>query len=118
MRETPDQLTADYVNAIVAQTKAIAAGRQDQIARLNRAILSIRRELRTRGVEGRAALIGLLEHPASEVRVWAASDVLEFAPDKAEPILEVLAESGKPSAAFDARATLEEWRAGRLKWDY
>lgn len=49
------------------------------------------------------------------VRVWAAAHALEFAPERGEPVLShVAAEKGILS--FNARMTLEVWRAGDLRF--
>jgi hypothetical protein len=71
------------------------------------------RELRGRGPRSQATLLTLLDDDDAAVRAWAASHALEFAPDLAEPVLIEL-EQGGSLAAFSARMTLREWRAGRL----
>lgn len=75
--------------------------------------ISCYRELRSRGTPAEARLLELLEDDDPAVRVWAASHVLEFAPGQAEEAL-IEREAGTSLAAFTARMTLREWRAGRL----
>ncbi|MBZ4419876.1 DUF2019 domain-containing protein [Myxococcus sp. RHSTA-1-4] len=73
-------------------------------------------ELRSRGEEGRSALVRLMGSANPHVRGWAASHVLEFDPRAAEAELERLA-SGPPGVArLDAAMVLREWRAGTLSF--
>jgi len=58
-------------------------------------------------------LLPLLHSAEPWVRSWAAAHGLEFAPEQAAPVLEVL--SGKNGfVAFGARMTLKQWREGKL----
>jgi hypothetical protein len=73
------------------------------------------RELRIRGEDGRSALTQLLRSSNPRVRLWAASQTLDFAPELAEAALEHLAQGPAGVVRLDAEMTLSEWRAGNLK---
>jgi hypothetical protein len=74
------------------------------------------RELRARGIDAQRALLPLLKHEDSAVRLAAGAHALEFAPDDGEPALTELAADDETSIAFDAEMTLEVWREGELRF--
>ena len=57
----------------------------------------------------------LLESDNPNVRGWAAAHALEFAPEKAVSVLEASLADPAPHG-FNAKMTLIEWRAGRLRF--
>ena len=63
---------------------------------------------------GRAGIAGLMEHPASGVRVLAAAQSLPAFPDAAIAVLEQLA-LGTGLHAIAAEHALTEFRAGRFE---
>jgi len=73
------------------------------------------RELRRRGVESQRQILQLLGDEDESVRSWAGAHALEFASERGEAVLSTLAD-GSTVAAFNARMTLREWRAGRLSF--
>ena len=60
----------------------------------------------------------LLTHENPSVRGNAAIKLLPFATEKAEDVLQELAEKSGLSIYFVARNTLEEWRKGNIKFSY
>ena len=72
-------------------------------------------DLRQRGASAQRALLPLLTDPASGVRLWSASHALEFVPEEGEAILKKFA-SGETLLGSSAEMTLNEWRAGRLRF--
>ncbi len=66
------------------------------------------------GSVAQTRFLDLLEDEVLSVRVWAAAYALQFAPDQAEATLSEIAQLVGHQAT-DARYTLIEWRAGRLK---
>lgn len=56
-----------------------------------------------------------MKHPAPEVRVWAASHSLGFAPRRARKVLVDIAREHGGFLRLDAEGTLEEWEKGRLR---
>lgn len=77
-------------------------------------IADVYRELRRRGTE--SVLAVLLEDPDPGVRGWAGAHALEFAPSEGEQVLEALEADDHGLISFSAEITLEEWRAGRLRF--
>ena len=73
------------------------------------------RTLRERGLSSQLKLLPLLRDPETGVRGWAGAHALEFAPDQGELVLTQLA-SQRGLIAFSAKMTLQEWRAGRLRF--
>lgn len=111
-----DQLLEDY--KIAANTHRVAS-REGDHERANQAserLASVVRELRNRTEKERAAFLDLLDDPNVEIRGWAAAHALEFAPDRAEQVLEQIAAGAKSLEEFSARMVLQEWRAGRLRF--
>ena len=72
-------------------------------------------ELRRRGADAQRTLLPLLTDPASGVRLWSASHALEFAPEQGEALLKKFA-SRETFLGSSAEMTLNEWRAGRLRF--
>jgi hypothetical protein len=71
-------------------------------------------ELRSSSDKGVKFLHGLLSNSDPSVAIWAALFLLPFDERSATEALARVADSGVPRFAFDARVTLQEWRAGRL----
>ncbi|WP_295775618.1 DUF2019 domain-containing protein [uncultured Microbacterium sp.] len=66
--------------------------------------------------EGRAALIALIDHPNEDVRLDAAVASIDWAPDRAIPVLEEI-EKGSGIRSFSAEQVLMGHRTGRRhKW--
>lgn len=63
--------------------------------------------------DGQACLLDMLSDEDPYVRCWAAKDCLFFAPERAIPVLESLAQPGG-MLSLSASVTLDEWRIGRL----
>jgi hypothetical protein len=105
--------------AAAAKAHGLACEKGDhKAANRNYPILSrICIELRKRGLEAQKQLMTLLGSTETHVRAWAAAHCLEFAPLEAELVLAGIAD-GSGMAAFDAKMTLQEWRAGRLKFPH
>lgn len=78
-------------------------------------IQGVYHELRERGSEAQLHLLDLLDHPNPQVRLWAASHALEFAPKQGEPVLKELMHCGG-WAATTAAITLKVWRQGDLEF--
>lgn len=66
--------------------------------------------------QGREAITTLLSDPSVDVRVWAASHVLRWAPETARPVLEQIRDS-KRLWSFDAEMVLREFDKGTLGRD-
>lgn len=79
-------------------------------------LLKLYRRLRATE-EGRTALATLLSDPSPDVRGWAATHVLGWAPEIARPVLEDLRDS-KGRRSFDAEIVLREFDKGTLSFDY
>ncbi|HJP58903.1 MAG TPA: hypothetical protein VJ865_02855 [Gemmatimonadaceae bacterium] len=110
-----EELGDAYRTAAAAQGQAVVAGDHKVANRHSDLLFAISRELRGRGEAGQSVLLPLLNDSDESVRSWAAADVLEFVPELAVPVLEVLAETnGLPG--LNAKMTLQEWRNGRLSF--
>ncbi|HKQ29661.1 MAG TPA: DUF2019 domain-containing protein [Burkholderiales bacterium] len=68
------------------------------------------------GEFGRSALADLMKHENPTVRGIAASDSLDFSPDKAESVLESIAKDNLFLDSHSAEYALKEWRAGRKEF--
>ena len=75
------------------------------------------KELRSRGQQGRDALLTLLDHPNPYVRCTAAGHALEFAPVRAEAVLESLRDLHGGVGA-EAYLILWAWQKGDLDFSW
>ncbi len=66
--------------------------------------------------QGREAITTLLSDPNVDVRAWAASHVLRWAPQTARPVLEQIRDA-KGRCSFDAEMVLREFDKGTLSRD-
>ena len=107
-------LGESYRKAAAERANAVAVGRHRVANRNYDLIVSIARELRSRGRDGECALEQMLEHESLEVRVWAAFHCLPFAATAAEQVLKEAAEGPPSPTRLEAEMTLSEWKAGRL----
>ncbi|HEX5751477.1 MAG TPA: DUF2019 domain-containing protein [Archangium sp.] len=79
--------------------------------RLHSRIMQVHRDLLVLGPNTRSRLLELLEHPDMSVRSWAASQSLDFAPERAEPVLERIAAEGPLPLNLNAETVLMGWRS-------
>ncbi len=107
-------LVSDYREAAAAQWASIFGGKPKAAYKHSDKVVKMYTELRRRGDAARSALLPLLEDSDPGVRVWAAAHALEFAPEKAEPILIDLVQKPRGPTATIARYTLQQWRDGTL----
>lgn len=110
------ELSAIYEDAAAIHGQATRDGNSRTANAQYKRIIVVWNELRRRGDDGRAALSRLMGSSNPHVRGWAASHVLEFEPEAAEPELTRLAQGPPSPVRLDAEMTLKEWRAGRLKF--
>jgi hypothetical protein len=96
---------------------AIIHGRLRNAKEANRAFtdaVAVWGEICRRGQDAVEKFLALLESNDPTIRLAAAGKALFVAPEKAELVLEKLTEE-KSILALDAKMTLRDWRAGRLK---
>lgn len=110
---TDEELVATYVRAAEASAAFENPAAQNAAADC---VAGVYRLLRTRGSESQSLLLPLLSHPNIKVRQWAAAHALEFEPTAGERALTEIAGGERPLFAFEAKITLREWRAGRLRF--
>ena len=112
-----EQLGVAYRTTAIEVEAAIQSGRHKVVNRLYARLASLSKELRARGETGEQLVLTLLSDEILAVRVSAATSALPFAAERAQVVL-ALASEGPPSPLrLTAEMTLQEWRAGRLKFD-
>lgn len=95
--------------------RAIYAGKPKDGNRMFDLLVAIHRELRARGIEALRQLLVLLDDPDLGTRCWAATAVMEFAPEEGERVLADLAKNAGGLVGSSAEWALEEWKAGNFK---
>jgi hypothetical protein len=108
-------LTTLFSDSAVARADAIERALPELGNKHFKLMDNVYRELRGRGIDGQAALLALLDHGSSEVRLNAASLALEFSPSLAEPVLQSLAQLDG-LVGYDAAGVLEQWKKGALQF--
>lgn len=112
---TTAELLDIYVEAAITHGQSTLSGDKGANHKAYDVITGVYCELRKRGDQSISALLSLLDHEDRSVGTWAASHVLEFAPEQGELALERIAKTGG-LLAFNAEMTLSEWRKGNLKF--
>tara|TARA_B100000614_G_scaffold141066_1_gene125333 strand:- start:412 stop:906 length:495 start_codon:yes stop_codon:yes gene_type:complete len=84
------KLVSRFVDLANRNRKAVNERKHRTENRTAWRMMEITRELQSRGEDGRAALIAMLDHEEETVRMLAAARVLDFAPERALPVLEAL----------------------------
>lgn len=107
------ELVDAYRTAAAEHRDSTVAGDYRRANKAHDRIAAIYAELR--GRDERAVLLPLLTDSDARVRGWAAAHALDFAPERGEPVLTLLA-TGGDVAAFIAATTLDVWRKGELRF--
>jgi hypothetical protein len=113
-KESVTRILAEYRQAAVVTDDLADTEKQNQAAHRIHACYKALRETE----EGRAGIIALMSDPSPHVRAWAAAHSLQWMPDAAQEVLEALRDENVFPYSFDAEMTLEEYRKGRLSFDY
>jgi hypothetical protein len=113
--ESDEALVETYRIAARDHGRANASGDYRSGNRAHKRLALAYRTLRARGPGSQAKLLHLLRDRDVAVQGWAAAHALEFAPVAGEAVLAELTAQPGP-VAFSARMTLQEWRAGRLRF--
>ena len=114
--QTRAELVTRYVDAASRNGSATLRSDEEEANRAHDELAEIYRELRRRGGDDQAALLGLLDHEDTGVRLWAAAHALEFAPERGEPVLRRTRAEMKNLLGFVAGMTLARWREGALEF--
>ncbi|RBP12306.1 uncharacterized protein DUF2019 [Roseiarcus fermentans] len=103
---TVPELLDQFRNACLAQYDTYLT---DDVSKRNKLfdfLLAVTRELKSRGVEERRALLTLFADKNPQVRFQAASFVYAVAPVEAKACLEAIAAAGLPDQSLSAGMTL------------
>jgi hypothetical protein len=106
------------VNQYVESAKAHANEKLRDSHEANRQhakLVSAFHKLKEFGDPGWKAIRILVSHESPDVRLWAATHLLQVEPQKACEALEQLTQL-EGFVGFEAGIVLSEWRAGRLTW--
>ena len=110
------ELVTEFELNVRAQADAIARGDSKSGNKYAKKYIEAFEELRRHGDAGRAALLPLLSHYRSEVRVMSAAYLLRYRTEDAKAVLEREA-SGKGLTAFAAGQALRRWEEGSWSLD-
>jgi hypothetical protein len=109
---TIPEATADFRAAASAKGDFRADSAEDHA--LHQRMARAFHFLTGQGAEGRAAFAALLQDDSAHVRAWVSAQLLSEGDAEAVPVAEQLAlEPGL--LGFEARVTLDQFRAGRLR---
>jgi hypothetical protein len=112
-----DVLISEYKEAALAHEKASLSGNYRVANREYETLVTIAKEIISRGSSAKDAFLCLLSDQNAFVKIWAATHALAFAPAQGE---QALAEASHLSglAGHTANITLQEWQAGKLRSDW
>jgi len=113
-KRTLNEVLTEYRQAAEGTDDLADAKTQNQAAHRIHACYKTLRETN----EGREAIIALMSDANPHVRTWAAAHSLQWKPEQAKKVLEALRDENTFPYSFDAEMTLEEYRKGRLSFDY
>jgi len=108
------EIVATYVKKVKENGLAIMNGDADAANAAYDIVWLCSKELKLRGVDSQRALLPLLGSDDPQVRLCAAKDALDFAPDMGALELETLARSNV-IWRLDAQMILRDWQRGTLK---
>jgi hypothetical protein len=110
-----EELVNSFVNICLAQDEALL---DDEVVKFNRLfdkMHAIVEELRARAGDQRRALLPLYKHSNLQVRLKAATNTFAVAPDEAQRLLRMIADSGEYPQAGEAGMTLVNIERGIFK---
>lgn len=110
-----EELLAAYQDAARTHGAAKESGDYKAGNKAADLIATIYAELRRRGEDAQRALFPLLEDDSPNVRGWAASHALDFAPSEGAVVLRDMISRGG-LLGLSAKITLAEWEKGRLRF--
>src|SRR5258708_13258786 len=117
LKQDTTELVRRFADAAHKQWELIDRGDSEAANRYFDDYTRIYVELKRRGRSDLDQLLQLLDWPDPAVRMAAGGYALEFVPERAEPVLEgVCAEPG--TIGFNARMTLQEGRAGPIRFPF
>ena len=105
-RYSIQELLAQFRNACLAQYDTYLNEKIDKYNNLQDFLLSVTRELKSRGLEERRSLLILFADKNPQVRLQAAKSVYSVAPIEAKACLEAIAAAGLPDVSLSAGMTL------------
>ena len=105
-RYSIQELLAQFRNACLAQYDTYLNEKIDKYNKLQDFLLSVTRELKSRGLEERRSLLILFADKNPQVRLQAAKSVYSVAPIEAKACLEAIAAAGLPDVSLSAGMTL------------
>jgi hypothetical protein len=108
---TVEGLVEQFIAIAGEQNKAELAGSQSRINALFWQMAAVEDELKSRAGDRRQALVPLLDHPDTQVRLKAAKAVLALAPSRARATLETIEAAGLQPQALEAGMSL--WNIDR-----
>ncbi len=108
-----ESLVARYEQVAIARGRALWNNDSQSANNLFAEEIAIRRELASRVPSAISLLLSLLKSTDPWARLDSATPALFFAPDQAEPVLELLAKEPK-GLGMTAWMNLDQWRQGKL----
>lgn len=113
-KQSVASLLAQYRQAADVTDELADSRKQNQAAHRIHACYKALRETE----EGKEGIIALMSDPNPHIRVWAAAHSLQWVPETAQAVLQALCNENVFPYSLDAQMTLEEYRTGRLSFDY
>jgi hypothetical protein len=107
-----DGLVARFVSIAEQQYQIISDDDRSRYNSLYQKLVDIVDELQSRAGDQRRALVRLFNHPNPQVRLMAASMILELEPAAARPVLQAIRESREPYLALNAGMSLRLFDLG------
>jgi hypothetical protein len=115
-RLSDSQLLERYATMALHHGKASRDGDHKRANMAYEDLASIVRIVRARDAGAAEALGQLLRDERLDVRVWAATHMLEFDSPAAESTLREIAQGPASLNQLDAKMVLREWESGRLRF--
>src|SRR5215208_1928281 len=112
---TTEQLVQQFADIALQQDAELSANDVAAVNRLFDQLERVERELKTRAGDQRRALLPLYDHPNAQVRLKAVVATLAVAPQAAQRMLEIIANSNEYPQAGDAGMTIWALENGIFK---
>ena len=115
---TVEQLVTRFTELALIQDRALAYDETAKYNQLFDQLADVMAEFMVRPVEQRQALMALYDHPSTQVRFMAGVATVDFAPEAARLVFELISERNEYPQAADASSFIRHLDEGPVDMNW